>query len=252
MIKKRLIARIDVKNEHAIKGIHLEGLRKVGDPNILAKHYYKEGIDEIVFMDAVAAYYDRNSLSKIIQKATNDIFTPITVGGGIRNIEDIQKALNSGADKVAINTKAIQSPKFLQEASRVFGSQAIVASIDAKKIGLNKWIAYTDNGREPTQMDVMKWIKEVESLGAGEIMLTSIDQEGTKSGFDNELNQAAASHASIPLIVCGGAGNTDDCVQGINSKGVDAIAVASILHYKIETVKDIKKSIFEAGVNIRL
>ena len=203
-------------------------------------------------MDAVAAYYDRNSLSKIIQKATNDIFTPITVGGGIRNIEDIQEALNSGADKVAINTKAIQSPKFLQEASRVFGSQAIVASIDAKKIGLNKWIAYTDNGREPTQMDVMKWIKEVESLGAGEIMLTSIDQEGTKSGFDNELNQAAASHASIPLIVCGGAGNTDDCVQGINSKGVDAIAVASILHYKIETVKDIKKSIFEAGVNIRL
>lgn len=252
MIKKRLIARIDVKNEYAIKGIHLEGLRKVGDPNILAMQYYKEGIDEIVFMDAVAAYYDRNSLSKIIQKATNDIFAPITVGGGIRNIEDIQKALNSGADKVAINTKAIQSPKFLEDASRVFGSQAIVASIDAKKIGLNKWVAYTDNGREPTQIDVMEWIKEVESLGAGEIMLTSIDQEGTKSGFDNELNQAAASHTSIPLIVCGGAGNTQDCVRGINSKGVDAIAVASILHYKIETVIDIKKSIFESGVNIRL
>jgi imidazole glycerol-phosphate synthase subunit HisF len=252
MIKKRLIARIDVKNEYAIKGIHLEGLRKVGDPNILAMQYYKEGIDEIVFMDAVAAYYDRNSLSQIIKKATNDIFAPITVGGGIRSIEDIQKALNSGADKVAINTKAIQSPKFLEEASRIFGSQAIVASIDAKKIGPNKWVAYTDNGREPTQIDVLEWIKEVESRGAGEIMLTSIDQEGTKSGFDIKLNEFSARQTSIPLIVCGGAGNKKDCVEGIKTKNVDAIAVASILHYQIETVKEIKESIFEAGVNIRV
>jgi imidazole glycerol-phosphate synthase subunit HisF len=252
MIKKRLIARIDVKNEFAIKGINLEGLRKVGDPNDLANNYYNGGIDEIVFMDAVAAYYDRNSLSHIIQKATNDIFVPITVGGGIRNIQDIQDALNSGADKVAINTKAIQSPDFLREASRIFGSQAIVASIEAKQISAHKWVAYTDNGREPTEMDVLDWIKKVEELGAGEIMLTSIDKEGTKSGFDLVLNKAAAEITSIPLIVCGGAGNHYDCVEGIEQRGVDAIAIASILHYKIDSINNIKNKIHASGVSIRL
>lgn len=252
MTKKRLIARIDVKNEYAIKGIHLEGLRKVGDPNELAKKYYENGIDEIIFMDAVAAYYDRNSLSQIIQKATSNIFAPITVGGGIRNVKDIQQALNSGADKVAINTKAIQFPKFLEEASRVFGSQAIVASIDAKRVAPNKWIAYTDNGREPTDIDVMKWIKEVENLGAGEIMLTSIDKEGTKSGFDIKLNEEAAKIASIPLIVCGGAGSKEDCNKSMLTPNVDATAIASILHYQIDSIADIKKMVFDSGIKIRL
>jgi cyclase len=203
-------------------------------------------------MDAVAAYYDRNNLSQIIQKATSNIFAPITVGGGIRSVEDIQQALNSGADKVAINTKAIQFPKFLEKASRVFGSQAIVASIDAKKVGPNKWIAYTDNGREPSKIDVMEWIKEVESLGAGEIMLTSIDQEGTKSGFDSQLNEQAAKTASIPLIVCGGAGNKEDCSKSMLIQNIDAIAIASILHYEIDSIADIKKIIFNSGVKIRL
>jgi cyclase len=252
MIKKRLIARIDVKNEFAIKGINLEGLRKVGDPNYLALNYYSSGIDEIVFMDAVAAYYDRNSLSHIIQKATNNIFVPITVGGGIRNIQDIQDALNSGADKVAINTGAIQSPDFLREASRIFGSQAIVASIEAKQVSQNKWVAYTDNGREPTEIDVLDWIKKVEELGAGEIMLTSVDKEGTKSGFDLLLNKVAAETCSIPLIVCGGAGNHYDCNEAIKQEGVDAIAIASILHYDIDSINNIKTQIFESGVNIRL
>lgn len=252
MVKKRLIARIDVKNEFAIKGINLEGLRKVGDPNNLANNYYNGGIDEIVFMDAVAAYYDRNSLSHIIQKATNDIFVPITVGGGIRNIQDIRNALNSGADKVAINTKAIQSPDFLREASRIFGSQAIVASIEAKQISSHKWVAYTDNGREPTEIDVLDWVKKVEELGAGEIMLTSIDKEGTKSGFDLVLNKAVAETTSTPLIICGGAGDYNDCIKGLKQPGVDAIAIASILHYQIDSINNIKNKIYNAGVSIRL
>ena len=252
MIKKRLIARIDVKNEHAIKGIHLEGLRKVGDPNELAKKYYDDGIDEIVFMDAVAAYYDRNSLSNIIKKATDSIFVPITVGGGIRTIDDIQNALNSGADKVAINTKAIQSPNFIREASRIFGSQAIVASIDAKNIGLDKWLAYTDNGREPTDIDVLEWVKKVEDLGAGEIMLTSIDKEGTKNGLDLSLNMAVSNITSLPLIVCGGAGNKSHCAQALSNNGVDAIAVASILHYNIDDIVSIKDAIKSSGVHIRV
>lgn len=252
MIKKRLIARIDVKNEFVIKGIHLEGLRKVGDPNVLASSYYDGGIDEIIFMDAVAAYYDRNSLSHIIKKATNNIFVPITVGGGIRTIDDIQIALNSGADKVAINTKGIKSPKFLKEASRIFGSQAIVASIEAKKVSEGKWVAYTDNGREPTNIDVLDWVREVEELGAGEIMLTSIDKEGTKSGFDDDLNRAVANISSIPLIVCGGAGNTIHCKNALNEDGIDGIAIASILHYKLEEIINIKQIIQEHGVKIRL
>ncbi|MDA9292825.1 imidazole glycerol phosphate synthase cyclase subunit [Gammaproteobacteria bacterium] len=250
-MKKRLIARIDVKNEFAIKGIHLEGLRKVGDPNEMALSYYNGGIDEIVFMDAVAAYYDRNNLSEIIKRATQDIFVPITVGGGIRKISDIEEALNSGADKVAINTQAIKFPEFLKEASRVFGSQAIVASIDAKKIGLNQWVAYIDNGREPTNIDILNWVKAVEDLGAGEIMLTSIDKDGTKKGFDFELNNAVSKIAKVPLIVSGGAGSISDCVTQIQQPGVDALAIASVLHYKITDIKVIKKDISISGVKIR-
>ena len=190
MNKIRVIARIDVKNEFAIKGIHLEGLRKVGNPNDMARNYYDEGIDEIVFMDAVAAYYDRNSLSDLIKEACTDVFIPITVGGGIRTINDISDALKSGADKVAINTKAVQEPDFIRQSSKIFGSQCIVASIEAKSISNGKWEVYTDNGREPSGIDVVEWTKYVEELGAGEIMLTSIDKEGTKKGFDVDLYQA--------------------------------------------------------------
>jgi len=206
MNKIRVIARIDVKNEYAIKGIHLEGLRKVGDPNEMALNYYNNEIDEIVFMDAVAAYYDRNSLSELIKKACTNVFIPITVGGGIRTIDDIKNALKSGADKVAINTKAVQEPSFISQSSKIFGAQCIVSSIEAKAVGENKWEVYTDNGREPTGKDVVEWAKYVEKLGAGEIMLTSIDKEGTKRGFDVNLYQNVASHVSIPIIASGGMG----------------------------------------------
>lgn len=252
MHKIRIIARLDVKNEHVIKGIHLEGLRKIGNPNEMAKKYYEQGADEIIFMDAVAAYYDRNSLSDIIKLACKDIFIPITVGGGIRTIEDIQMALNAGADKVAINTKAISEPEFIEKASRIFGSQCIVLSIVAKKISEHKWEAYTDNGREPTGIDVIEWAKKVEGLGAGEIMLTSIDKEGTKKGFDLELNHSVSQVVSIPVISSGGAGKDKDIIDLLREANVDAVAIASILHYNISTVDKIKSSLNENGTKVRL
>jgi imidazole glycerol-phosphate synthase subunit HisF len=252
MNKVRVIARIDVKNEFAIKGIHLEGLRKVGNPNAMARNYYNDGIDEIVFMDAVAAYYDRNSLSKLIQEACTDIFIPITVGGGIRTIDDIKNALKSGADKVAINTKAVQDPDFIVQSSKIFGSQCIVSSIEAKSIKDGKWEVYTDNGREPTGKDVVEWAKYVEELGAGEIMLTSIDQEGTKKGFDINLYQGVGNSVSIPVIASGGMGKGGDAVSLVKSVNIDAIATASVLHYKMESVQEIKDILLENQIKVRI
>jgi len=252
MSKKRIIARIDVKNEFVIKGIHLEGLRKVGDPNELAKKYYESGIDEIIFMDAVAAYYDRNSLSHIIKKACDDVFVPITVGGGIRTVENIQTALNSGADKVAINTQSVKDPSFITHASKTFGSQCIVASIDAKCIGDRKWEVYVDNGREPTGLDVIEWAKKLELLGAGEIMLTSIDYEGTKKGFDLQLNKAVSEAVSIPVIASGGAGKTSDITELMVESNVDAAAVASLFHYDLVTISEVKIGLSAEGIKVRM
>ena len=252
MNKIRVIARLDVKNEFVIKGIHLEGLRKIGNPNEIAKKYYEEGIDEIIFMDAVAAYYDRNSLSHIIEEACKDVFVPITVGGGIRTIEDIQNALNAGADKVAINTKAITDPKFIEQASKVFGSQCIVSSIVAKKIADNKWEVYIDNGREPTGLDVIEWARKVETLGAGEIMLTSIDMEGTKKGFDIELNKAVSSVVSIPVIASGGAGKNEDIVNLLTNAKIDAVSMASLFHYNLSTVTSVKQAMTDKHIRVRI
>ncbi len=244
MRKKRVIARIDVKNEYAIKGIHLEGLRKVGDPNTLALKYYNSGIDEILFMDAVASYYDRNSLSNVISKASDDIFVPITVGGGIRKIEDIQNALNSGADKVSINTQSIKTPEFIDEASKVFGSQCIVASIEAKHDYDGNWYVYFDNGREPTSKKVTDWIIEVQQRGAGEILLTSVDKEGTKKGMDLELANAVGELCDVPLIICGGVGQINH-INEIKDYRIDALSIASVLHYDLLQVEDIKKTLNE-------
>lgn len=251
MNRIRLIARIDVKNENVIKGIHLEGLRKLGDPNTFAKKYYDQGIDEILFMDAVASYYDRNNLSKIIEAACKDIYVPITVGGGIRKIEDINEALKSGADKVAINTQAIKTPYFIKEASEVFGSQCIVASLELKKISNNKWEAYFDNGREPSGKDAIEWAKELESLGAGEIMVTSIDAEGTKKGFDVDLISLISKNINLPIIACGGAGKEEHISKMIHETNVDAVAIASVLHYGIEKISEIKSKLYQKGIEVR-
>ena len=252
MTKKRIIARIDVKNEFAIKGIHLEGLRKVGNPNDLAKLYYEDGIDEIIFMDAVASYYDRNNLSSIIEQACHDVFVPITVGGGIRTTDNIQTALNSGADKVAINTQAVKDPKFIQRAAKIFGSQCIVASVEAKRIAHQTWEAYVDNGREPTGLDVITWVKQLETLGAGEIIVTSIDSEGVKKGFDLELNMAVSQAVSIPVIACGGAGKISHVCELMSIDDIDAVALASLLHYQMATVEELKRDLMFDGIKVRI
>lgn len=243
MSNTRIIPRLDIKNEFVIKGIHLEGLRKIGEPNLLAKRYYHQGADEIIFMDAVAAYYDRNSLSHIIEKACEEVFIPITVGGGIRSIKDIQSLLNAGADKVAINTHAIRNPNFINEVSRIFGSQCIVASVEAKKISEDKYLAYYDNGREATDYDVLDWVKELVDRGAGEVMLTSIDNEGTNKGFDINLSKLVNKSVSVPIISSGGCGGLDHVENLLNETHISGISVASILHYDKHTIEEIKNKI---------
>lgn len=250
MHKKRLIARIDVKNEYVIKGIHLEGLRKVGNPNELGIKYYLGGIDEIIFMDAVASLYDRNNIFSIIEQACKDIFIPITLGGGIRSIIDIQKALKSGADKIAINTQAIKTPEIIKEASRIYGAQCIIGSIEAKRKG-HSWEAYIDNGREGTGIDAIEWALRLEALGAGEIMITSVDQEGTKKGFDIDLVNAITSKLSIPVIASGGAGTISHILELYQSTDVSGIAIASLLHYNLADINHIKMQLNLNGVKAR-
>jgi cyclase len=252
MHKLRLIARLDVKNQHVIKGIHLEGLRKIGDPIELAKKYYAHGIDEIVFMDAVASLYGRNNLFHIIEAACKEVFIPITIGGGIREVKDIELALKSGADKIALNTQAIKNPDLVREASRIYGAQCIVGSIEAKKKGYGKWEAYVNNGREETGVDVIEWARELEQLGAGELMVTSIDQEGTKKGFDMELVKQISELVSIPVIASGGAGNINHVLEVAKESQVGAVAVASLIHYNLAEIAEIKQQLNQAGIAIRL
>tara|TARA_B100000401_G_scaffold412093_1_gene331343 strand:+ start:370 stop:1101 length:732 start_codon:yes stop_codon:yes gene_type:complete len=240
----RIIPRIEIKNNFVIKGINLEGLRKIGDPNILGKKYYLDGADELLFMDVVASLYGRNNIFEIIKKITKDIFIPITVGGGIRNIEDIQKALNSGADKVFINSAAVKNPNFIKEAVSVFGSSTIVVSIETRKNRKNFWEIFIHNGREETGIELKNWLKKIQQLQCGEILITSIDNEGTRKGFDLDLlNLLKKEKISTPLIFCGGCGNLEHIKKIKKILKDDAIAISSILHYNLSTIKEIKKSI---------
>ncbi|MFT8348038.1 imidazole glycerol phosphate synthase subunit HisF [Clostridium saccharoperbutylacetonicum] len=247
----RVIARLDVKNDYLVKGINLEGLRKIGDPNEFAKRYYEQGADEIIYMDIVASLYNRNNLTDIIRKTTEDIFIPITVGGGIRSVEDAQKILKSGADKVAINTAAIKRPELISEISNKFGSQCMVLSIEAKKISDSKWEAYYDNGREKTGIDVIEWAKKGYELGAGEILLTSVDMEGTKKGFDYELIKNVSEIIPIPVIASGGMGKFEDMEKVVTDSRADAVAIASVLHYKRTDIQTLKEESINAGINVR-
>ena len=248
----RIISRLDIKGENVIKGIQLEGLRVIGNPNNIALNYYKEGIDEIIFMDVVASLYGRNNLFNVINSAAKNIFVPITVGGGIRNIDDINLALRNGADKISINTAAIKNPSILLEASKVFGSQCIVLSVEAKKRESNSWEALVDNGRETTNLSVLDWIKEAEKLGVGEILLTSVDREGTQSGFDLDLIENVSSTVKVPLIACGGAGSTEDIedLQKINSN--TAVCISSLFHYNKMSPSNLKKNLLKKGLNVRV
>lgn len=250
MHKTRIIARLDVKNEFVIKGIHLEGLRKVGDPIELAKKYYLDGIDEIVFMDAVASLYERNNLFHIIEKACKEVFIPITIGGGIRSVNDIEKALRSGADKIALNTQAIKNPEIIKEASRIYGSQCIIGSIEAKKTGTS-WQAYIDNGREHTGIDAIDWAKKLQDLGAGEILITSVDKEGTKKGFDIDLVKKITEAVTIPVIASGGAGKLNDIHDLIVKCNPGGVAIASLIHYNLFSVAEIKKELINNNFQVR-
>ena len=227
----RIIPRLDIKGPNLVKGIHLEGLRVLGKPEHFAQHYYENGADELVYMDVVASLYGRNSLLHTIERTSKKIFIPLTVGGGLRTLDDIRTVLEAGADKVSINTAAIQRPELIKEASRRFGSSTIVVSIEAIKKSDGCYEAYTDNGREKTGVDVFDWALKVVELGAGEIMLTSIDQEGTGKGFDLELTRKVSESVPIPVIACGGAGKISHINDVITEGKADAVSLASILHY---------------------
>lgn len=245
----RLIARLDIKNEHVIKGIHLEGLRKVGNPNEMARNYYKQGIDEIVFMDAVASLYDRNNLFHIVEAACSDVFVPIAVGGGLRSIEDVSKALGAGADKVVINTGAVRNIKLIEEVAHTFGSQCLVGSIEAKKHN-GGWTAYVDNGREPTDLDGIEWAHTLQEAGCGEILLTSVDKEGTCRGFDVELVQKVNDAVSRPVIVSGGYGKPSHLQSLLAQTQPSAAAFAAALHYKRENVDQLRHTVATSQGNL--
>ncbi len=246
----RLIARLDIKAPNLVKGIQLEGLRKLGDPNIFAKKYYQEGIDEIYFEDIVASLYERNSLVEIIKRTTENVFVPITVGGGLRNIDDISSALRSGADKVSINTAAIKNPEIIKKAAKRFGSQSIVLSIQAKK-NTNGWEAYFDNGREHSGIDAVDWASRGEELGAGELLVTSVDKEGMAKGFDSELIKEISSNVSIPVIASGGMGKLEHLSDVIKLGGADAVAMAHVLHYDIIPLNEIRDYASREGIPVR-
>ena len=246
----RLIARLDVKAPNLVKGIQLEGLRKMGDPNQFALKYYLQGVDEIFYADIVASLYERNSLLDIIEKTTDNIFVPITVGGGLRNIDDVSAALRAGADKVSINTAAIKRPEIISEVAKRYGSQCMVLSIQAKRHA-NHWEAYYDNGREHSHLDVIEWAQKGEELGAGEILLTSVDKEGTAKGFDVDLLKAVTDVVSIPVIASGGMGKLDDINTVVQQGHADAVAMAHVLHYNHLTVDDVRKHCIGQKIPVR-
>jgi cyclase len=247
----RIVARLDVKNSFVIKGIHLEGLRKVGDPNELARNYYESGIDEIVFIDAVASLYDRNNLFDVIRKASEEVFVPITIGGGLRTIADVEQALNAGADKVAVNTAAIKDPEFIGRIARLYGSQCVVASVQAKRVGAG-WEAYTEAGREKTGVSVLDWVRRLENLGAGELMITSVDQEGTRAGFDIPLVTAVNEAVSIPVLVSGGYGSARHVRDLLAATEPSGICYASVLHYRFTSVAALRAELSEIDRKARI
>lgn len=251
MPNKRIIARLDIKPPNLIKGINLEGVRVVGNPQEYARRYYQEGADELLYMDAVATLYNRNSLGDLVRHTAENVFIPLTVGGGIRSVEDADSLLRAGADKVAINTATINNPELISQIANRFGSQCMVLSIEAKKVGNGKWEAYTDNGREKTGKDVKEWAEKAAKLGAGEILLTSVDHEGLCEGFDTELTKTVSISVDIPVIASGGMGELAH-IKNIVEKGcADAIAMAHVLHFNKFSLTEIKKTANEFNIPVR-
>lgn len=241
---------MDIKGPNLVKGIHLEGLRVLGKPEDFARYYYETGADELVYMDVVASLYNRNSLHSIIERTAKEIFIPLTVGGGLRSIDDIRAVLRAGADKVSLNTAAIKNPGIIKEAANKFGSSTIVISIEAIKQPDGAYLAYTDNGREYTGLEAKSWAIKAVELGAGEILLTSVDREGTGLGYDVELTKMVSGAVPIPVIACGGAGRTDDIKEIIMEGKADAVCVASMLHYGLIKKQAVRNELYAEEGNI--
>ena len=235
----RIIPRLDIKGPNLVKGIHLEGLRALGDPAVFAKYYYDNGADEILLMDVVASLYERNSLHDLIKHISKDIFIPLSVGGGLRTIEDINMVLRSGADKVVLNTAVVKNPDFIKSAVNKFGSSTISIAIEAIKQNDGSYAVFTDNGREYTGLNSLEWAKKIQNLGVGEIILTAVDNEGTGNGFNLDFINQINSISSVPVVVHGGAGSKEDTLDIINKSNCDAVCSASLFHY--EAIEHFKK-----------
>lgn len=251
MSSVRLIARLDIKGPDLIKSIQLEGVRKLGDPNAFATRYYEQGIDELLYMDVVASLYERSKLIDLVERTAEKVFVPITVGGGIRSVEDARELLRAGADKIAVNTAAIADPKILTDIARVLGNQCVVLSIEAKSTGFGHWEAYCDGGREHTGRDAVEWAKQGQQLGAGEILLTSVDREGTQRGFDMDLLHRVTSAVDIPVIASGGVGEAEHLIDAAQQTETAAFAMAHVLHYDKLSVGDLRNKLIAANIQVR-
>lgn len=247
----RIIPKLEVKGPNLIKGIHLEGLRVVGRPEEAALRYYRDGADELIYIDIVASLYQRDNLLDVVRRTAEQAFIPLTVGGGVRSLEDFRTFLRVGADKVAMNTAVISRPELIGEAAEAFGSQCVVVSIEAVRKGPGHWEPYTDSGRTPTGLDAVTWAQKAASMGAGEILLTSIDRDGTCKGYDLEMVEAVTRAVPIPVIASGGAGHPGHVGDAITTGHADAVAVAHILHFNKFTMRDVKNHLASSGIAVR-
>jgi cyclase len=255
-LAKRIIPCLDVDNGRVVKGVQFVEIRDAGDPVEIAKRYDEQGADEITFLDITASSDDRETMVHVVEQVASQVFIPLTVGGGIRKVEDIRRMLNAGADKVGINTAAVFNPEFVKEAAEKFGSQCIVVAIDAKKVSVegeeNRWEIFTHGGRKPTGIDAIEWAKKMVDYGAGEILLTSMDRDGTKIGFDLELTRAIADAVHVPVIASGGVGNLDHLVAGVTEGHAEAVLAASIFHFGEYSIEEAKQRMADAGIEVRL
>ena len=247
----RVIAKIDVKSSSVIKGINFEGMRKIGNAKFFAKKYFRAGADELIINDVNASLFGRSTALDLLKSCCKNIFIPVTLAGGLKNINDVKKALESGADKVAINTAAVKNKSVIKDVAQMFGSQALIISINAKKISLNKWEVFIDKGREETGLDVIKWAKFVEKSGAGEIHINSIDNDGTFNGFDYDLIKQISKIVKIPLVVGGGLGSIEHIDRLLKTKNIEGVSISSALHYKKLTINNIKHQIKKNNFNVR-
>ncbi len=252
MLAKRIIPCLDVTAGRVVKGVSFVALRDAGDPVEIARRYDEQGADELTFLDITASSDDRGILFRIIEQVAEQVFIPLTVGGGVRQVEDVRNLLNAGADKVSINTSAVVNPQLVADAAARYGSQCIVVAIDAKQVAPGQWQVFTHGGRKATGLDVVAWAKKMQALGAGEILLTSMDRDGQKIGFDLALTRAVTDELEIPLIASGGVGNLQHLVDGVKLGGADAVLAASIFHYGEYTVQQAKQFMAQQGIEVRL